>query len=1006
MKMRRGLRQVVAGVFGVVLAQAGWAATFTVDPRGDFGTNGYEDWPDAVPGDGICATAISFPIVTAVKCTLRAAVMEANALSGADEIRFAAPGSYLLRMPTPATATPSIWQTESTPCASAGDLDIVESLSIIGNAADPTAIVIDGMGQQGTVQDRLFQVVSGPRTCTAGVAGGPYVSPATFSIQGVTLKGGYQPKDNVGGGALSVDASQSSFGPTPVIPVVTIKNVVFQSNFSYVTGGAIANNGGQVTVEDSVFDDSRTPYVPNIGLTAGGQGGFPGGAFIGGGQGGAVAAWSGSTTLRRVVIKGGYAQVGGAIYAQDASGTPTKLLVEDSVIQGSFAFMGAGIFSVARGDWNFGANTLNSHGVILNRVTMETNEAEFSGGAIWQAGTMLISNSTISNNKAWDAIGNPLYNNKGGGVYNSGRVLDIRSSTIAGNEAEEARIANSASSNNSAGGDEIFFDNNNASSGASSQPFRFTIQNSIIGDGPSTIVGDPGAAIDDNCNGPVGYQALITSLGGNLDSGNTCFPPAVAAVAVRALALAVGDKTGAGNAFAGALADNGALATLPGGAVIKTRALAATSPAVAAGTGCPGSDGRGYDRNGGCDAGAFQTNARALAGNAAPMPQDDVFSAQVNSAFTVFVLANDGDPDATDTLTIDAASLPSHVTINPATRPPTQALLYNAGAVETTDTFSYTVRDPAGLTATARVTVYVRNPASNTAPVAVADEFTVLAGEDTALPVLANDTDANPGDTLTVVPGTFLISPSGPRANDPSARVSTDGKSIVFSGTQGGSSYSFSYMAKDNFSGQSAPAIVTVTVNAAPSLDGMSITVPPGGLTSAVLTSKDNETLTFALAIQPSKGCAVVNASTGAFQYTALADETGKDTFAVEASDQLGASTSAVVTVDIAGAPVTPAAPCTVARPVGDGSTGGSTGGGSTGGSTGGGSTGGSTGGGGSTGDGSSGGGSAGGSSSGGASNPPANSEIRTIDGGGGGAFDALWLTLFATLPWLRRRHG
>lgn len=984
MKMRRGLLQVVVALSGALVAQAGWAATFMVDPRGDFARTGYEDWPDAVPGDGICATAISFPVITDVKCTLRAAVMEANALPGADEIRFTAPGTYTLSARTAATTTPNPWQIEPTPCASGGDLDIVDSLSIIGNTADPAAIVIDGMGQQGTLQDRLFHIVTGPRTCAAGVAGGAYVSPAAVSIQGLTLKGGYQPLDNAGGGAISVDVLQSSFGPAPVIPVITVTNVVFQSNFSYVTGGAIANNGGQLTVEDSVFDDSRTPYIPNIGLSTGGQGNFPGGAFIGGGQGGAIAAWSGSTTLRRVVIKGGYAQVGGAIYAQDASGTPTKLLVEDSVIQGSFAFMGAGIFSVARGDWNFGANTLNSHGVILNRVTMETNEAEFSGGAIWQAGTMLISNSTISNNKAWDAAGNPFYGNKAGGVYNSGRVLDIRSSTIAGNEAEEARVVDAVSSNTSTGGDEIFFDNTNASSGASSQPFRFTIQNSIIGDGPSTIVGDPGANIDDNCNGPVGYRALITSLGGNLDSGNTCFPPAVAAVSARAVALAAGDKTGSGNAFAGALADNGALATLPGGAVIKTRALAATGPAVAAGIGCPGSDGRGYDRNGGCDAGAFQTNARALAGNAAPMPQDDVVSVQVNSSGTVFVLANDGDPDATDTLTIDAASLPSHVTINPATRPPTQALIYNAGSVETTDTFSYTVRDPAGLTATASVTVYVRNPASNAAPVAVADAFVVMAGEDTALSVLANDTDANPGDTLTVVPGAIVVSPSGSAPNDPSAAVSSDGKSIVFSGTQGGSGYSFSYIAKDNFSGQSAPATVTVTVNAAPTLEGKSITVPPGGVTDAVLTSSDDETLTFALAIQPSKGCAVLNATTGAFQYTALADETGKDTFAVETSDGRGGFASAVVTVDIAGAPVTPAAPCTVARPVGDGSSGGgSTGGGS----TGGGSTGGS-------------------SSSGGAAPPASNDEIRTIDGGGGGAFDALWLTAFATLPWLRRRRG
>lgn len=49
-----------------------WAATFT--------PNSFEDRIDANPGDGICATAP--PVV----CTLRAAVMEANALAGLDTI--------------------------------------------------------------------------------------------------------------------------------------------------------------------------------------------------------------------------------------------------------------------------------------------------------------------------------------------------------------------------------------------------------------------------------------------------------------------------------------------------------------------------------------------------------------------------------------------------------------------------------------------------------------------------------------------------------------------------------------------------------------------------------------------------------------------------------------------------------------------------------------------------------------------------------------------------------
>jgi hypothetical protein len=59
------------------------AATFTV--------NSTADAVDAHPGDGVCADASGH-------CTLRAAVMEANALSGPDTITLPA-GTYTLTIP-------------------------------------------------------------------------------------------------------------------------------------------------------------------------------------------------------------------------------------------------------------------------------------------------------------------------------------------------------------------------------------------------------------------------------------------------------------------------------------------------------------------------------------------------------------------------------------------------------------------------------------------------------------------------------------------------------------------------------------------------------------------------------------------------------------------------------------------------------------------------------------------------------------------------------------------
>ncbi len=68
-------------VFVVLLAtSAAHAATFTVDSTADVN--------DAVPGDGICSDGSG-------SCTLRAAISEANALTGADTIILPA-GTYTL----------------------------------------------------------------------------------------------------------------------------------------------------------------------------------------------------------------------------------------------------------------------------------------------------------------------------------------------------------------------------------------------------------------------------------------------------------------------------------------------------------------------------------------------------------------------------------------------------------------------------------------------------------------------------------------------------------------------------------------------------------------------------------------------------------------------------------------------------------------------------------------------------------------------------------------------
>src|ERR1700675_908151 len=78
------LAQLLAAVFALCfgVAAGARAANFTVTSTADA--------VDATPGDGVCATATA-------ACTLRAAIQEANALSGADSITVPA-GTYTLAL--------------------------------------------------------------------------------------------------------------------------------------------------------------------------------------------------------------------------------------------------------------------------------------------------------------------------------------------------------------------------------------------------------------------------------------------------------------------------------------------------------------------------------------------------------------------------------------------------------------------------------------------------------------------------------------------------------------------------------------------------------------------------------------------------------------------------------------------------------------------------------------------------------------------------------------------
>jgi PKD repeat protein len=192
--------------------------------------------------------------------------------------------------------------------------------------------------------------------------------------------------------------------------------------------------------------------------------------------------------------------------------------------------------------------------------------------------------------------------------------------------------------------------------------------------------------------------------------------------------------------------------------------------------------------------------------NVAPNPEpplavDDTATTPEDTPVTTEnVLANDTDANG-DTLSIAGFTQPANGTVtknNNNTFTYTPAANFNGA-----DTFTYTVRDPGGLTDTATVTVTV-TPV-NDAPAAAADRATTNEGMPVTISVLANDSDVD-GDALTVAATTQGSHGAVAINADNTVTYTPTG---TFTGTD-----TFTYTVRDD-KGATATGTVTVSVGTA-----------------------------------------------------------------------------------------------------------------------------------------------------------------------------------------------
>lgn len=229
---------------------------------------------DLNPGDGLCVTAEG-------SCTLRAAIQEANALPGTQSIALDRT-SYLINLTTESVAAAFLGTgAVQEDAAATGDLDITDSLALLGLSADQTILNANG-------EDRVIEVHNG----------------ATVSLEELMLTGGRALDNGPGGGLHNVNGT------------VTLRRVSVVANHAG-SGGGIANSGGAITLVESAILDNST-------IEGGGGGGILNQAMLTvenvtisgnqSGTGGGLQALGGTATLRNVTLVGNRASgAGGGI---------------------------------------------------------------------------------------------------------------------------------------------------------------------------------------------------------------------------------------------------------------------------------------------------------------------------------------------------------------------------------------------------------------------------------------------------------------------------------------------------------------------------------------------------------------------------------------------------------------------------------------------------------------------------------------------------------------------
>jgi hypothetical protein len=411
MKIGPALRMSGLLVLLLVLAAAGPAA-----PASPFNVNSTIDRVDISPGNGVCQDS-------AGQCSLRAAVMEANALTGQDTIVLPS-GTFNLQLPG-----------NNEDSGLTGDLDLTGTVTLLGAGSGLT--IVDAT----LLSDRVFDVLTGAQVSmsdltiqhgiipTAGVkSGGGVLNSGTLTLTHVLLTHNNLGDEGPGhaGGALfnnfahtvlisssQVISNEAELGALGNEGLMLIRNSLVMSNIASFGGGIYNQND---------IDIQASQVLTNHG------------AIVGGG----FYARNGRTTMSDSLVSGNTSGEGGAFWVHDA-----QVFISRSMLNFNHSSTSGGGLQIDSGtlvftntslvgngaSGNGGAFNLDTGDFKIVNGTLTQNFAGGNGGAIHVSGGLFAGyNLTVINNIARKGgqglgLGGGLYHNIAGTLALSNTIL-------------------------------------------------------------------------------------------------------------------------------------------------------------------------------------------------------------------------------------------------------------------------------------------------------------------------------------------------------------------------------------------------------------------------------------------------------------------------------------------------------------------------------------------------------------------------------------------------------